>query len=438
MDDSRRYGVHVAVQPGLTQAEAAERLAARGPRHAPATSRSTRSIVRANTLTLFNAILAVAGAATLLFANWRDALFLGILVGNTAIGIVQELRAKRALDRLAALVAPSATVIRGGVEHVVAVGDVVTGDLVLARAGDQIVADGTLVEGDGVRLDESVLTGESRGVPRSDGEEVRSGSFVTEGAAHYVAQAVGPDSYAEQIAGEARAFRHPRSPLERGLNRLLTVLVIAMVPLGIVFAIALAGRNDLSTSEVVSTAVAGLVSLVPEGLILLASLTAAVAAVRMASRGALVQQLNAVESLASVDVMCMDKTGDAHAGRAARRPGRARGGRGRGGGERRSRRCWRRGPRTATGRWRRSTTRSPRRSPRSWRASRSPRGGAGARSSSPAERSCSVPRRSSSWAGSPPESESSRQRAGASWRSAAAARTSRDTTRTTGRRRARR
>ena len=141
------------------------------------------------------------------------------------------------------------------------------------------------------------------------GRRCAPGSFVTEGAARYVAQAVGPDSYAEQIAGEARAFRHPRSPLEQGLNRLLTVLVIAMVPLGIVFAVALAGRNDLTTSEVVSTAVAGLVSLVPEGLILLASLTAAVAAVRMASRGALVQQLNAVESLASVDVMCMDKTG---------------------------------------------------------------------------------------------------------------------------------
>ena len=293
----------------LTEAEAARRLAGRGPARPPASSRSASSIVRANTLTLFNAILAVAGAAILLAGDPRDALFLAILVGNTAIGITQELRAKRELDRLAALVAPTAIVVRDGHAREVPVGDVVVGDLVRAGAGDQIVADGVVEPGERAAVDESILSGESASVIRAGGDEVRSGSFVLEGSLGYVATAVGPDSYAERIADVARAFRHPRSPLELGLNRLLTVLVVSMVPLGLVLALALLTREADGLQETVSTAVAALVILVPEGLMLLASLTAAAAAVKMARRGALVQQLSGVESLASVDTMCLDKTG---------------------------------------------------------------------------------------------------------------------------------
>jgi magnesium-transporting ATPase (P-type) len=293
----------------LSEAEAEGRLARRGPVRAPASSRSTASIVRANVFTLFNAILIVAGVATLALADPRDALFLGILVANTGIGIAQELRAKRELDRLAALVAPHATVVRDGRPREVPVADVLAGDLVRAGPGDQLVADGRLEPGERVVLDESNLTGESRGVTRTGGEEIRSGSFVLEGAAAYTATAVGDESYAGRIAGKARSFRHPRSPLERALNRLLTVLVLLMVPLAVILAIGLSVADGHDSEEVVSTAVAGLVSLVPEGLMLLASLTAAVGAIRMARRGALVQQLNGIESLASADVLCLDKTG---------------------------------------------------------------------------------------------------------------------------------
>jgi magnesium-transporting ATPase (P-type) len=259
-------------------------------------------------LTVFNLILAVFGALTLAFGDWRDALFLGVLVGNSAIGITQEVRAKRALDRLAALVAPTATVVRDGELEHLGVADVVTGDLVRVEAGDQLVADGRLEEASGLRLDESILTGEFEAVARGPGEEVRSGSFAVEGAGAYVVTAVGAESYAERIAGEARAFRHPRSPLERALNRLLVILVAVMVPLGLLLAFAL-WRLDVSVDEAVPRSVAAVVSLVPEGLILLTSLTYAVAALRMARRGALVQQLNAIESLAAVDVVCLDKTG---------------------------------------------------------------------------------------------------------------------------------
>jgi cation-transporting ATPase E len=293
---------------GLTEAEAGRRLAERGPAEPPATSRSTASIVRANVFTLFNGILIVLGVLTLSVGHPEDALFLGIVIANSAIGITQELRAKNALDRLAALVAPHATVIRDGEPRRVSVEEVVVGDLVRIEAGNQVVADGEVVSSEALALDESILSGESRPVPRGEGEEVRSGSFAVEGAGTYEVTAVGQDSYAQRIAGEAREFRHPRSPLELELNRLLLILVGVMIPLGTILVYSL-WRRDTPLDEAVTTAVAGIVTLVPEGLILLASVTFAAAALQMARRGALAQQLNAIESLASVDVICLDKTG---------------------------------------------------------------------------------------------------------------------------------
>jgi cation-transporting ATPase E len=293
---------------GLTSEEAAQRLAERGPLPEQQTSRSYASIVRANVLTLFNLILAVFGVLTLVYGDWRDALFLILLLTNSGIGIFQEVRAKRALDRLAALVEPTATALRDGVARTVPVEQVVVGDVLEAQAGDSIVADGRLVRALDLQLDESVLTGESRPVPRAVGEEVRSGSFAVEGSARYEVTAVAYESYAGRLAGEAQAFRHPRSPLELSINRLLYVLVCVMVPLGVMLGYAL-WKRDTPADEAIETSVAGVVSLVPEGLVLLMSLTYAVAALRTTRRGALAQQLNAIESLASIDTICLDKTG---------------------------------------------------------------------------------------------------------------------------------
>ncbi len=295
-------------QAGLTQVEAERRLADRGPLPPVAASRSYPSIVRANVLTVFNVILAGFGVLTLIFGDWRDGLFLAILAANTSIGILQEVRAKRALDRLAVVVAPTATVIRDGAPRTLPVSSVVEGDLIRLQPGDRVVADGRLVDGEGLSLDESILTGESQAVRREPGQELRSGSFAVEGAGDYLATAVGATSYAARLAGEARSFRHPRSPLERSLNRLLLVLVAAMVPLGVLLGYALWER-ETPTRDAVSTAVAAVVTLIPEGLVLLTSLTFAVGALRMARRGVLAQQLSAIESLASVDVVCLDKTG---------------------------------------------------------------------------------------------------------------------------------
>jgi P-type E1-E2 ATPase len=292
---------------GLTQQEAERKLAARPPA-AIQSSRSYKSIVVANVFTVFNLILLAAGVLTLTFGNFQDALFLAILVANAGIGIAQEVRAKRTLDRLAALVAPTASVLRDDKPRRVGVDEVVEGDIVLLDAGDQVVADGTLRRSDGLALDESILTGESEPVSKGAGEEVQSGSFAVEGSGAYLVTAVGAKSHAARIAGQAREFRHPRSPLERSINRLLFILVGVLVPLGVALGWVLYRRHT-SIHNAVPTTVAAVVTLVPEGLILLTSVTYAVAAVRMARRGALAQQLNAIESLASVDAICLDKTG---------------------------------------------------------------------------------------------------------------------------------
>jgi cation-transporting ATPase E len=245
---------------------------------------------------------------TIAFGSWRDALFLGLLVSNIAIGSFQEIRSKRALDRLAALVAPEAVVVRDGADRRVPVEEVVVGDLVRLAPGDQVVADGKILSADGLALDEANLTGESEPAPRSAGEPVWSGSFAVEGAALFEATAIGPDSRAERLTETARAFRHPRSPLERANDRLLLWLVVLSLPLAIGLTVSVFAHNETSTKRV-QTVTAGIVNLVPEGLILLISVTAAVSAFKMATRGVLAQQLNAIESLASVDVVCTDKTG---------------------------------------------------------------------------------------------------------------------------------
>lgn len=308
MTSSTRTSGADAAERGLSEEEARRRLAERGASVPPSSSRSYASIVRANLFTVFNLILLVFGGITLAFGAWQDALFLGILVANAGIGIAQEGRAKKSLDRLAALVAPTANVVRDGRARQVDVESLVVDDLVELAPGDQVVADGRVVGSAGLMLDESILTGETEPVARGETEEVRSGSFIVEGAGAYKVTAVGSDSYAVRIAGEAREFRHSRSPLERQLNRLLFVLVAVMVPLGVILGYALWERKT-PFSEAVPTTVAAVVTMVPEGLILLTSVTYAAAALQIARRGALAQQLNAIESLASVDVLCLDKTG---------------------------------------------------------------------------------------------------------------------------------
>ncbi len=293
---------------GLSHSEAARRLDARGPVDDHRSSRSTRAIVRENTLTLFNLILIGFAVALIAVGEYADLLFVGIVVINASIGILQELRAKRQLDRLALLIAPRARVIRDGETVAVPVEGVVEGDAVRLEPGEQVIADGPLLEARALQLDESVLTGEADPVSRSLGDEVRSGSFCLAGGGVYRADLVGPDAYASTLTETARETRRDLSPLQRDINRLLRLLVLVMVPIAAGLLAAL-HFHKTPIRQAVSTATAGCVTLVPEGLVLLASVAFAVGAARMARRGALVQRLSAVESLAGVNVVCVDKTG---------------------------------------------------------------------------------------------------------------------------------
>jgi len=298
----------MAAAIGLSHAEAERRLDARGPVEEQRSSRSTRAIVRENTLTLFNLILIAFAVALVAVGEYADLLFVGIVVINAAIGILQELRAKRQLDRLALLVAPRARVVRDGETVAVPVEGVVEGDAIRLEPGEQVVADGPLLEARSLQLDESVLTGEADPVGKALGDEVRSGSFCIAGGGIYRADMVGDDAYASTLTETARAERRDLSPLQRDINRLLRLMILVMVPIAALLIAALE-YHKTPVRQAVSTATAGLVTLVPEGLVLLASVAFAVGAARMARRGALVQRLSAVESLAGVDVVCVDKTG---------------------------------------------------------------------------------------------------------------------------------
>ena len=292
---------------GLSSAEAEHRLKQMGPAP-PHSSRSTSSIIAGNVFTLFNLIVGVFFVLIMSLGLWADAIFGLIAIVNSWIGIRQELKAKETLDQLAILVAPRAIVFRDGQEIELLADEIVPGDAIRIEPGDQLVADGGVISSRGLTLDESMLTGEADGVAKGSGDEVLSGAFVISGSGYYDVTAVRDDSYAGRIAGEAKAFRHPPSPLEQEVNRVIVACTWVLIPLAILLIGSLVIRQ-VELVEAAQTATAGLITLIPEGLVLLMSVTFAVAAVRLANRSTLVQQMSATESLASVDTICVDKTG---------------------------------------------------------------------------------------------------------------------------------
>jgi len=293
---------------GLTAAEVADRVA-RGQTNdaGERTSRTYGEIVRANVFTRFNAILGVLLVVILVFGSPQDGLFGVVLVANALIGIVQEIRAKRTLDGLAVLSAPRARVVRDGRLEECAVEAVVLDDLLELRTGDQVPADGLVRTADGLEIDESLLTGESDPVDKPVGADVMSGSIVVAGAGRFQATAVGADAYARKLAIEARRFELTRSELVDGINLLLRMIQYALFPIAALLLWRQLANHDLDNA--LTGTVAGVVGMVPEGLVLLTSLAFGIAAVTLARRKVLVQELPAVEGLARVDVVCLDKTG---------------------------------------------------------------------------------------------------------------------------------
>ncbi|HEV2257154.1 MAG TPA: HAD-IC family P-type ATPase [Streptosporangiaceae bacterium] len=294
---------------GLSSAQVAERRS-RGRTNADRerTSRSVAEILRANIFTRFNLILGVLLAVILAVGQPQDALFGIVLVTNALIGIAQELRAKRTLDRLAVLSAPRVRVIRDGAARDIAVDELVADDLVDLRAGDQLVADGVVRDSAGLEADESLLTGESEPVDKRVGDQLLSGSFVAAGSGDYQATGVGAEAYARKLAAQARRFTLVRSELVAGINQILRYVTWAIPPVAVLLILSQLHTHQTARQGGTST-VAALVGMVPQGLVLLTSIAFGAAAVTLAGRQVLVQQLPAVEGLARVDVLCFDKTG---------------------------------------------------------------------------------------------------------------------------------
>ena len=309
---------------GLSAAQVAERVSAgRTNEYRERTSRSAAQILRANVFTIFNGILGVALVLVLALGHWADALFGFVLLLNTATGTLAEIRAKRALDRLAVLETPRAVVLRDGTETEVAVGEVVIDDVVRLRAGQQVPADGEVLISDGLEIDESILTGESRPVRPVSGAQVMSGTTVTAGTGLFRTTAVGGDAYAHRLAREARRYSLVVSELQAGTNRVLHWISWVIVPVALVLVwsqLRLSGSIAETWSSgawrhAVVAGIAGVVSMVPQGLVLLTSVNFATASLSLARRNVLVQELPAVEVLARVDTLCLDKTGTITTGR---------------------------------------------------------------------------------------------------------------------------
>lgn len=300
---------------GLTEAEAiARRMQGEGNNVHIATGRSYLDIIRQNVFTFINTILFLIGFIMILLGLYSDAVVsVGVVLSNVVVSLVQEIRAKRQLDRIALLTRPKVTLVREGVERTVDPAEIVLGDILIARSGDQAVVDGVVVGDGAMDMDESLLTGESDLISKRAGDKVFSGSFCVTGTAAYRATQVGATSFANQLTARAKVFHVVRTPLQQDINLVVRILALMASVVGILFAMSFIVHQVPMVQVVRSSAV--IAGLVPAGLILITATAYAMGALRMSGKGALIQQMNAIESMSNVDVLCLDKTGTLTANR---------------------------------------------------------------------------------------------------------------------------
>ncbi len=298
------------LEHGLATEQVAERVARGQTNDVPdRASRSVKDIVRANVFTRINAILGVLLLIVLATGSIVDGMFGLLIVANSSIGIIQEIRAKRTLDKLAIVSQTRPVVRRNGSSGELPPREVVLDDIIELGPGDQLVVDGTVVESAGLELDESLLTGESDAVHKDPGTSVMSGSFVSSGTGAYRATKVGRDAYAARLAEEASKFTLVHSELNAGINKILKLITYLMIPAGLLIIFNQLFSSGEALGPSLSGMVAALVPMVPEGLVLMTSIAFAVGVVRLGRRQCLVQELPAIEGLARVDIVCADKTG---------------------------------------------------------------------------------------------------------------------------------
>ncbi|MBT2455479.1 HAD-IC family P-type ATPase [Streptomyces sp. ISL-86] len=295
---------------GLSTAEVAERVARGAVNDVPVrSSRSTTDIVRANVFTRFNAIIGVLWVVMLLVAPFQDSLFGYVIIANTGIGIIQEMRAKKTLDSLAVIGEAKPSVRRDGRTAEISTSEIVLDDVIELGPGDKVVVDGAVGEAEGLEIDESLLTGEADPVLKKPGDLVMSGSFVVAGGGAFTATKVGREAYAAQLAEEASRFTLVHSELRSGISTILKYVTWMMIPTSIGLIISQLVVKDNNLKDSIARTVGGIVPMIPEGLVLLTSVAFAIGVIRLGRKQCLVQELPAIEGLARVDVVCLDKTG---------------------------------------------------------------------------------------------------------------------------------
>lgn len=313
MSKKQKGGEHSVEAPkaamGLTTAEAqARRAAGEGNVHALPPTRSVGDILRSNLLTPFNLLNLVLATLVLSVGSWKNVLFLGVIVSNAVIGIVQELRAKAAVDKLSLIAAPHANTLRDGDLVSLPLEELVRFDVISLSAGDQVGADCAILEGQCL-MDEALLTGESEPVERGVGDTLLSGSFLVSGRCLAQVVHVGAENYAARITAGAKRFKPRQSEIMDTVDRIIRAIGFLLVPVGLALFVKQCFFSGHPPQLAVVSTVAALVGMIPEGLVLLTSVVMAVSAIRLAGRGALAQELYCVENLARVDVLCLDKTG---------------------------------------------------------------------------------------------------------------------------------
>lgn len=295
---------------GLSQAEVEERISmGKTNRTESNISKSKKEIIKEHTLTYFNFLNLFLAILVAFTGQFKNMTFMGVIIINTAIGIVQEFKVKKLIDKVAVMTASHASVIREGQNKTILVDEVVLDDVLLMENGSQVCADCVVLEADGMEVNESMLTGESKPVRKRPGDKLMSGSYLVAGRGVAKAYHVGEDNYAFVLAKQARNKKRASSEMQETIKKIIKIDGVLLIPVGILLFLSQKNISGMALSDAVVNTVAGVIGMIPEGLVLLTSISFVLGVGRLASKKALVQEMESIESLARVDVLCLDKTG---------------------------------------------------------------------------------------------------------------------------------
>ena len=272
-------------------------------------SKSKKEIVMTHTLTYFNFLNLFLGVLVIISGQFKNITFMGVIIVNSLIGIAQEFKVKKLIDKLSVITASKAKVIRDGALFQIPITQVVMDDLMIVENGDQVCSDAVVLQSDGMEVNESMLTGESKPVKKKPGDQLMSGSFLVAGSGVGRVVNVGEDNYAAVLARKAKTKKRATSEMQQTIKKIIQVIGVALIPIGILLYLSQSRVEGSTFSDSLVTTVAGVIGMIPEGLVLLTSVSFILGGGRLARKRALVQEMEAIEALARVNVLCLDKTG---------------------------------------------------------------------------------------------------------------------------------